>query len=87
MDFDLQSYLADWRTENREDAAAMTAAFKAHEEADTKQFASLNSSLAPLVLTHSNLKWAVRAVVAASAAFLFDLLLNHLPLLVTALKK
>ena len=87
MDFDLQSYLSDWRKENREDSAAMMTAFKAHEESDTKQFASVTESMAPLIMTHQNLKWAIRGVIAASAAFLFDLFVNHLPILVAIFKK
>lgn len=90
VDFDLQTYLMEWRREQREDAAAMHETFQRHTEDDLQEFSKIDlhfaeqgQDLKQIKETHKNLRWMARSVFAAATAafflFLFDLLSNHLP--------
>ena len=79
-DFDLQTYLIEWRRENREDTNRMLAAFHEHEVKDLTRFSHIDDLLAPLTATYGTLKWVVRSIVVAvlgAAVDLFYHLFRH----------
>ena len=77
-DFDLQTYLLEWRRENREDAASTRRAFEDHAVEDTKRFADLHEALTPIQATHNTLKWVVRSIVVGGIGFGYDMVTNHM---------